>query len=288
MYLLAALVAVGIGQQFFNANIFRRDWQRQQSIYWQMAWRMPDIRPDTAILTQQMPLDYETDLAMTAVVNWMYASEIRPPRLPLAVVYTEKRLGGVVLPALKPDLPMEMPLRTMTFRGNTSRVIVVYVPQTGCLRVFDPQRGDAATYSRLPEAATEAIPLSNPDRIIVDAEARSLPSPPFVPEPDHGWCYFYENAELARQKHDWSEITWLRGQAAQQQLEPSDPFEWLPFIEAEARGGQLEWATGKSVDLTTAEPKMKRGLCTLWAGLTGPTVSAGTRQGMLAQLGCSG
>lgn len=95
MYLLAVLVAVGIGQQFFNANIFRRDWQRQQSIYWQMAWRMPDIRPNTAILTQQMPLDYETDLAMTAAVNWMYASEIRPPHLPLAVVYTEKRQVGL-------------------------------------------------------------------------------------------------------------------------------------------------------------------------------------------------
>ena len=40
---LAALVALGVGQQFFNANIFRRDWQRQQEIFWQFAWRMPGI-----------------------------------------------------------------------------------------------------------------------------------------------------------------------------------------------------------------------------------------------------
>ena len=83
MYALAALLALGVGQQFFNANIFRRDWQRQQEIFWQIAWRMPGIKPETAILAQQMPLDYETDLAMTAALNWMYAPEIQPPHLPL-------------------------------------------------------------------------------------------------------------------------------------------------------------------------------------------------------------
>ncbi len=34
-YVFALLIALGIGQQFFNANIFRRDWSRQQDIYWQ-------------------------------------------------------------------------------------------------------------------------------------------------------------------------------------------------------------------------------------------------------------
>ena len=29
-YIFALLIALGIGQQFFNANIFRRDWARQQ------------------------------------------------------------------------------------------------------------------------------------------------------------------------------------------------------------------------------------------------------------------
>ena len=34
MYTFALLIALGIGQQFFNANIFRRDWSKQQEIYW--------------------------------------------------------------------------------------------------------------------------------------------------------------------------------------------------------------------------------------------------------------
>jgi hypothetical protein len=265
MYFTAALVALAVGQQFFNANIFRRDWQRQQSIYWQLAWRAPDIQPDTAFLTQQMPLDYETDLAMTAAVNWMYASEVRPPHLPLAVVYTEKRLGGVVLPALTPGLPMRLPLRTMTFLGNTSQVIAIYVPPNGCLRVFDPRSDDAVTYSRLPDTVTAAIPLSDPERIIVHAESRRLPSPPFSPEPEHGWCYFYEQAELARQQRDWNKIIALRAQASENDLEPVDPFEWLPFIEAEARQERSVWAANISLELVDAEPKLQRGLCALWS-----------------------
>ncbi len=287
-YILAAMVALAAGQQFFNANIFRRDWQRQQEIYWQFAWRMPGIQPDTAILTQQMPLDYETDLAMTAALNWMYVPTVEAPHLPIAVVYTEKRLGGVVLPALEPGLPMQMPLRTMSFHGNTSQVIAVYVPTTGCMRVFDPKLDDARTYSRLPEAVTAAIPLSNPSRIITDASPLRLPSPPFSKEPGHGWCYIYEKAELARQEEDWQEILELREQATANELEPDDAFEWLPFIEAESRAGAVTWAMEKTQELAQSEPKLQRGLCALWSRVT-PTDSAeadALRVKVQSQLAC--
>ena len=74
-YVFALLIALGIGQQFFNANIFRRDWAKQQEIYWQLAWRIPAMEPDTVLLTDQMPIDYETDLSFTAPINWMYAPD---------------------------------------------------------------------------------------------------------------------------------------------------------------------------------------------------------------------
>jgi hypothetical protein len=66
-YVFAFLIALGIGQQFFNANIFRRDWVKQQEIYWQLAWRIPAMKPNTALLTDQMPIDYETDLSLPLI-----------------------------------------------------------------------------------------------------------------------------------------------------------------------------------------------------------------------------
>jgi hypothetical protein len=286
---LAALLALGIGQQFFNANIFRRDWSRQNDIYWQLAWRIPDLLPQTAILTQQMPLDYETDLAMTAALNWMYASEIEPPDLPYAMLYTEKRLGGDALPELRPGISMRLPFRTMEFVGSTSQVIAVYVPADGCLRVFDPAFDDAMTYSVLPESITAAIPLSDPSRILASAPARSLTNPPFTGEPVHGWCYFYEKAELSRQLRDWEGIIALRADAAREGSWGRDPFELLPFIEAEARHGDVGWAVRSTLEAFKGEPKLQRGLCALWrrVGAGEPTAHANVSAEVLVDLGCS-
>lgn len=267
VYMLAALIALGIGQQFYNANIFRRDWQRQLQIYWQLAWRIPSLPPGTAIVAQQMPLDYETDLSMTAAVNWMYAQRVQPPDLPYALVYSEKRLGGVVLPDLGAGTAIYLPFRTMEFLGNTSRVVVIYVPPTGCLRVLDPALDDQATYSRFPASVTAPIALSRPDLIETGAPARLLPNPPFGSEPPHTWCYFYEKAELARQIHDWDAVAAFGAEATAAGSGPRDAFEWLPFIEGYARTGRLSTAAQISRDAWDQDPRLHRGLCVLWSRL---------------------
>ena len=212
-----------------------------------------------------MPLDYETDLGMTAVLNWMYASELDPPDLPYAMLYTEKRLGGDALPELRPGVSIRLPFRTIEFVGSTSQVIAVHVPADGCLRVFDPAFDDAITYSVLPELITAAIPLSDPSRILTSAPTRNLPDPPFTGEPDRGWCYFYEKAELLRQLRDWAGIIAVRADAAREGSWATDPFELLPFIEAEARGGDVDWAVQATLDAFESEPKLQRGLCALWS-----------------------
>jgi hypothetical protein len=61
IHVYVTLIALGIGQQFFNGNIFRRDWERQQEIFWQMKWRMPSLEPNTVIITDEIAVDYESD-----------------------------------------------------------------------------------------------------------------------------------------------------------------------------------------------------------------------------------
>jgi hypothetical protein len=286
---VAALLSLAIGQQFFNANIFRRDWQRQQEIYWQFAWRMPGIEPGTAVITQQMPLDYETDLSMTAALNWIYAPETRPTELAYALIYSEKRLGGVVLPNLDAGSPIQMPFRTVAFSGNTSKAIVIYVPQTGCLRVLDPQLGDEETYSRFPDSVVAPIPLSDPGRILAGANPPVLPDPPFESEPSHrSWCYFYEKAELARQAERWDDIVTLQSQAQQIGLTPSDPIEWLPFLEAETHRGDAAIAAERTRQLSAEQPRLRRGLCILWEriGREGPPAAQTVATQLIGELAC--
>ncbi len=296
LFAFAFLIALGIGQQFFNANIFRRDWQRQQDIYQQLAWRIPALEPGTAILTDFVPIDYETDLSFTAPINWIYAPDVKPPDLPYAMIYINKRLGGATLSDLKPDTVIQLPYRTLTFRGNTSQSIAIYVPQNGCLRVFDPAFNDSETYGRFPDSLSSLVPFSDPSRIITSAPEPSLPNPPFTSESNHTWCYFYEKAELARQSRDWNQIARLGKEAKQQGFSPQDPFEWLPFIEAYARTGDLNSAKQLTQTAWDQQPRIRAGLCQLWervqadsAALSvskGPNEARSFASNLLNILGC--
>lgn len=258
----AVIIALGIGQQFFNANIFRRDWQKQGEIYWQMAWRIPALEPNTVLLTHQMPIDYETDNSFTAPINWMYAPNYTRADLPYMLLYTEKRIGGATLPALEKGIPIAYPYRTVTFRSSTSQAVVIYMPRNGCLRVLDPNRGDEVTYSREPAVLTQAIPLSDLSRIIPNPETPAAPM--FFPEPAHEWCYFFAKAELAQQQGDYEGVVSLGNQALSLGYRPQDPREWLVFIEAYALTGNVQTAENLSQAALAQDARARRGVCLVW------------------------
>ena len=259
----AFLIALGIGQQFFNANIFRRDWEKQQEILWQMKWRIPGLQPNTVLVTDELPLDYETDLSFTSPINWMYTTNHKDPHtnLPYGIIFSKIRLGGS-LPALEQNIPIFIGMRGPSFYGSTSQAVVIYMPKNGCLRVLDPALGDQYTYAGLSKYLVDAIPLSDSNRIVVDSN--STMGIPFLKEPEHQWCYYYTKAELARQKNEWQEIIRLMDEATALGYKPNDLFEWLPYIEAQANTGNIDAAEKMSTDLLKEEKRIDKGLCQLW------------------------
>jgi hypothetical protein len=283
-HILALLIALGIGQQFFNANIFRRDWEDQRNIYWQMAWRMPALEPNTILLTHQMPIDYETDASFTAPINWMYAPNYTRSDMPYLMLYTEKRVGGGTLSALEPNLPVYFNYRTVSFYGNTSQSVVIYMPRGGCLRVLDPSQGDGETYSKLPKVLTKAIPLSDPSRIITNPETPATPM--FFTEPKHEWCYYFTKAELAQQTGDYQKVVSLGNEAASLGYQPTDQNEWLVFIKAHALTGDLETAESISAAALKEDDRVRRGVCATWQKIEENIASAGVEKITLS-FGCS-
>jgi hypothetical protein len=261
-YIFASLIALSIGQQFFNANIFRRDWEKQQEIFWQLAWRIPAMKPGTALLTNELPVDYETDLSFTAPLNWMYDPEHSYADLPYALIYTETRLGGPSLPSLVPGIRLTKGMRGVNFQGTTSQVIVIYMPAEGCLRVLDPSLGDEHTYAGESHDLVDAIPLSKPQLILVDSN--QTPRLPFLAEPKHTWCYYYAKADLARQKGDWQQINNLFDTSTSLGYSPNDSFEWLIFIESFAMTDNIDIAQKLSDDAMESDGKVRKGLCQVW------------------------
>ncbi len=261
-YIIALVIALGIGQQFFNANIFRRDWEDQRNIYWQMTWRMPALKPNTILFTHQMPIDYETDASFTAPINWIYAPNYTRSNVPYLMLYTEKRIGGGTLPSIEPNIDITFNYRTVSFYGNTSQAVVIYMPRGGCLRVLDPSQGDMKAYDKLPTVLTSAIPLSDTSRIITNANPASTPM--FFPEPKHEWCYYFTKAELAQQTGDYQTVVSLGNEAASLGYKPTDQNEWLVFIKAYALTGDLQTAESISTAALAEDARVRRGICSAW------------------------
>jgi len=261
-YIFALIIALGIGQHFFNANIFRRDWENQRDIYWQMTWRMPALKPNTILLTHQMPIDYETDASFTAPINWTYAPNYTRSTVPYLMLYTEKRIGGGTLPTLEPNFPITFNYRTVSFYGNTSQAVVIYMPKGGCLRVLDPAQGDMEVYAKLPKSLTSAISLSDPSRIITDASPAARPM--FFAEPKHEWCYYFTKAELAQQTGDVQKVVALGTEAAALGYQPTDQNEWLVFIKAYALTGDIRTAEKLSIAALAEDARIRRGMCSTW------------------------
>jgi hypothetical protein len=134
----------------------------------------------------------------------------------------------------------------------------------------------AIALSNLDNIQAESVPQSASMR---DSFAESL----FAPEPARGWCYYYARAELARQIQDWEAIARLDAQAIAAGLSPSDPLEWLPFVEAGASLGEFEHAADRTRQALAQQPFLRKPFC---AALQRASQRHSQPDGLLEQLDC--
>jgi hypothetical protein len=90
------------------------------------------------------------------------------------------------------------------------------------------------------EEIAQLFPHSKMEYALTEGETPKPLSFVFGAEPIHGWCYFYQKAELARQVGDWETVSALSVESASQNLIPADPVEWTPFLQAYAVLGETE------------------------------------------------
>jgi len=87
----------------------------------------------------------------------------------------------------------------------------------------------------------------------------------FGPEPARGWCYYFEKADLARQRRDWQEVVSLGEQALSENLRPRDVSEWMPFLEGYSNLGLVQQAEQISSRIRGDE-FVRHALCDVLAG----------------------
>ncbi|MEA4907525.1 MAG: hypothetical protein VB089_07895 [Anaerolineaceae bacterium] len=238
--LLTLVIALSIGAHFQNSNTYRREWDLQKEMFWQLVWRAPELKPGTLLMTNKLPFAYYSDNSLTAPLNWTYAPDFHSTDIPYYLAFTEVRLGRSIQ-AYEENLPVQQAYRTTSFNSTTSSGLAFQFQPPGCVRILDPaiDRENPAIHSEL----QSAMVISHLGQIVVDPAGPARPPQAiFGDEPAHTWCYYYERADLARQQGDWSEAARLGDEAFGNGYAPQEPSELILFAEAYMHIGEVQHA----------------------------------------------
>jgi len=262
---VAVFVALAVGRQFLWANEFRRDWTYHQNLFWQMTWRAPGLEKNTMVLVNE-DLEYYADNSLGAALNWIYAPDNHTDVVDYVLFYPTNRESL----SLEPNTPVNYDFLAGEFAGNTSQAVVFYYSPPRCLRLLDPEIDGKNRLIPDDTFLRDAALLSSTAPILSESTAR-MPEI-YQPEPAHGWCYYFEKADLARQMKDWGTVTQLGDAAFALNDYPNDPIERFVFIEGYAHIADWERAVKLSLDSYAVSKKITGPLlCKLWARIASET-----------------
>ena len=238
--LFSALIALSaLTHQGLGASAVREE--RTIATFWhQMAWRAASIAPGTTLLVYYPGVDYGSDSDVVwGPANFIYypqAQERLPLRLQVSALTQDRNALNAMLVGKDGE---ESTYRAHTMSIDPGNVLIAIQSATdACVRVLDPRwptfslTDDPALRSLAASSHLDAIETSGP----IPAPAASI----FGPEPDHGWCFYFEKAASASQLGNWREVAAVQAEIAKLGLHPNDQIEWMPFLQAQAYIGDLK------------------------------------------------
>ena len=236
---LTLLILSATLTHFANAAQAALETRNRLDFWWQVSWRVPDLEPGTTLIAEYPLGAIQEDYFVWGPANLIYQAEKQNQtpiniQLPAAVLTDE-----VVLQILR-GKGSETQLR----RGNNvvrdfgNVLVLAQASPSSCVRVLD---GNLPELSEKDQQRILLIaPHSKIANVLANAEPQTPPASIFGAEPAHGWCYYYQQAALARQLGDWKQVAAFGEKALAAGFYPNDKIEWLPFLQAYAALGQPE------------------------------------------------
>jgi hypothetical protein len=223
--LLGLLIFLGVSSSLLNAYHWERFWENEKTVWWQLWWRAPGLQDGTVLLVTVPEDSFFEDYEIWGPANLIYRPGLRTITLG-AEVLNPSSIAKVWAGAVE-----TRGMRKLTYERDFNRSLLLSLPSDdSCLRVVDSED------LTLPlEYESELVPIlrfSHVEQINPDGATSAPPSVMFGAEPGHGWCYYYQKADLAKQAGDWKTVKDLGDKVMAAGLKPIDQVEWLPFLEA--------------------------------------------------------
>ncbi|HSO10750.1 MAG TPA: hypothetical protein VLT51_00135 [Anaerolineales bacterium] len=255
--ILLGLISISVSTQILNADYWIQFWDYQRETWWQLTWRAPDIK-DGALVVAYLPEGYrlQQDYEIWGPVNLIYNPE--PAETP--AIMAEVLTSDTAFNILKKDV-VDNRVRDIKMHREFGNLLLISFPSaSSCIHVID---GSMPVYSESDPLLVQQVgEYSRIDQIIPSGTSPIPPFAIFGSEPEHGWCYYYQKASLARQAGDWKEIGRLYDKVNSLGLEADDVSEVIPFFEGLVNLGRYDDAKTLYYDKIRGHTKMRFPLCT--------------------------
>jgi hypothetical protein len=199
-----------------------------------MSWRAPGFEPGTTFFVNYPSFSYSDDSSIVwGPANLVYGPVPRPV-VPVQYAYSAVTYPDSSLDKITSGEDRGRGLyRTHSVPIDFGKLVVATQTLPGaCVRLLDGRTPLLAQED--PPAIQIAAPHSSIDQIDLEASGGSIPEWLFGDEPDRGWCYYFEQAELALQQGEIDRIPGLAAEASAKGLKPLAGVEWIPFARAYA------------------------------------------------------
>ena len=267
MILVIFLTLVASLAHFANAARAAQETENVRSFWWQVAWRAPGIKPGTTLIASYSISAIQEDYFIWGPANLIYYPE-KQNQLPIEIKLPAAVLTDEVVFHILAKKGEETPLR----RGNQltrnfgNILIMSQAGENSCVRLVDGNSPDLSTGD--PQRVILIAINSKLDNVLTSGDAVTPPASIFGSEPEHDWCFYYQQADLARQRGNWDEVARLGGEAESLGFHPNDQIEWMPFLQAYAFLGDQKQVKAISTRINT-EIFYQEQACFVLSSMTG-------------------
>lgn len=236
---LGVLVAIAVMTHYGNTIRYAYETEATRNFWWQVAWRAPKIEEGVTLLAMYPGSPLAEDYFVWGPANMIYYPE-KQSNNPVTVKLPAAVLDGNTVTQVTTNGGVETPLRRGNYleRDFGNVLVMVQSSENSCVRFINGASPELNSYDD--GRIVMVAPHSRLEAVATDGEIPTVPEHVLGSEPERGWCFYYQQADLARQRSEWDKIPALLNEALDKGYYPNDPLEWIPFMQAYAMQGNVE------------------------------------------------
>lgn len=258
-FLVGFLVFSAAFTHYGNGILHAEYTKSLKTFWWQVAWRIPQLNQGSTIIASYPNSGIREDSFVWGPANHIYYPYQVKEDAVQAGVYAILLDHDAVIRILNRDRQVfRRHIIVDTYRNYRNFVLFSQPSPMSCMHVIDGTHPEYSTYED--ETMMVIGPYSETEHIVLDEDFKTPPQFLFGDEPERGWCYYYEKADFERQRGDWDAVLSIGEQAFSMGLTPSDPIEWMPFLQGYALAGNVN-RLQELAPLITSDPFVSRQVC---------------------------